>query len=96
MPFVLLMNAATGLMLVLPGHAEFLQRLHECAAQQFAPLLRDSGIGGALAQAELDAWMQPATYARNGNRSLVSSMNQRKVEAWTQFAYNCQPAYEVA
>ena len=27
-PFVLMMNAATGLVLVLPGHAEFLKRLH--------------------------------------------------------------------
>ena len=95
-PFVLLMNAATGLMLVLPGHAEFLRRLHECAAQQLASLLRDCGIGGALADAELDAWRQPATCARNSNRSLVSSMNQRKYEAWTQFAYNRLPAYDVA
>ena len=95
-PFVLLMNAATGLMLVLPGHAEFLRRLHECAAQQLAPLLRDCGINGALAEAELDAWRQPTTYARNSNRSLVSSMNQRKYEAWVQFAYRRLPAYDVA
>ena len=95
-PFVLLMNAATGLMLVLPGHAEFLRRLHECAAQQLDPLLRDCGINGALAEAELDAWKQPSTYARNSNRSLVSSMNQRKYEAWVQFAYNRLPAYDVA
>jgi uncharacterized membrane protein len=95
-PFVLLMNAATGLILVLPGHAEFLRRLHECAGQQLAAVLRDCGIGGALADAELDAWRQPATYARNTNRSLVSSMNQRKFEAWTQFAYNRLPAYDVA
>ncbi len=95
-PFVLMMNAATGLVLVLPGHAEFLRRLHECAAQQLAPLLDTCGIGGPLAEAEVDAWQQPATYARNSNRSLVASMNQRKYDAWTQFAYHQLSAFEVA
>ena len=95
-PFVLMMNAATGLVLVLPGRAEFLKRLHECAAQQLAPLLEVCGIGGPLAEAEVDAWQQPATYAANRNRSLVASMNQRKFDAWTQFAYNRLSAFEVA
>ena len=95
-PFVLMMNAATGLVLVLPGHAEFLKRLHLCAAQQLAALLEVCDIRGALAEAERDAWQQPARYAGNSNRSLVSSMNQRKYEAWTQFAYNRLPAFEVA
>lgn len=95
-PFVLLMNGATGLVLVLPGRAEFLKRLHECAARQLAPLLEICGIGGALAEAELDAWQQPATYARTSNRSAVAALNQRKYEAWTQFAYNGLSAFEVA
>jgi len=95
-PFVLMMNAATGLVLVLPGHAEFLKKLHLCAGQQLAPLLDACGIGGPLAEAEVDAWQQPATYARNGNRSLVASINARKYEAWAQFAYHRLPAYEVA
>lgn len=95
-PFVLLMNAATGTMLVLPGRAADLQRMHEMAAGQLAALLAACGIGGALAEAELVAWRLPPTSARNGNRSLVSSMNQRKYEAWTQFAHNRLTAFEVA
>lgn len=95
-PFVLLMNGATGLALVLPGHAEFLKRLHACAAEQLAPLLEACGIRGPLAEAEVDAWQQPATYGHNSNRSMVASMNQRRYEAWTQFAYNRLPAFEVA
>lgn len=96
-PFVLMMNAATGLVLILPGRAEFLKRLHLCAADQLAPLLAACGIGGPLAEAEVDAWQQqPATYARNSNRSLVASMNQRKHDAWAQFAYNRLSAFEVA
>ena len=87
-PFVLLMNAATGVVLVVPARAADLKRLKSMAAEQLAALFNACGIGGALADAELDAWQQPPTFARNGNRSLVSSMNQRKYEAWTQFAYN--------
>lgn len=95
-PFVLLMNAATGTVLALPGRAADLRRMHEMAAGQLAALLAACGIGGALAEAELVAWRLPPTFVRNGNRSLVSSMNQRKYEAWTQFAYNQQTAFEVA
>lgn len=95
-PFVLMMNAATGLALVLPGRAEFLKRLHLCAAEQLAALLAACDIRGLLAEAEVDAWQQPATYARTSNRSLVASMNQRKFDAWAQFAYNEKSAYEVA
>lgn len=95
-PFVLLLNAATGLVLVLPGHAEFLKRLHLCAAEQLAPLLDVCGIRGALAEAEVDAWRQPPTYARSRDRSLVSAMNQRRYEAWAQFAHNRLTAFEVA
>lgn len=95
-PFVLLMNAATGLMLVLPGHAEFLRRLHECAAQQLAALLDVCAIRSPLADAEIEAWAHPCAFARTVSRSLVSSMNQRKYEAWAQFAYAQIPAFDVA
>ncbi|HUG73024.1 MAG TPA: hypothetical protein VMK82_06360 [Steroidobacteraceae bacterium] len=95
-PFVLMMNAATGLVLVLPGRAEYLKRLHLCAAEQLASLLQACGIEGPLAEAELDAWQQPATYARTSNRSMVASINQRKMDAWTHFAYHGHSAFEVA
>lgn len=95
-PFVLLMNAATGAVLVLPGNAADLKRLHVMAAEQLRFLFAACNIGGALAEAELDAWRLPPTFARNGNRSLVSSMNQRKYEAWSQFAHNRLTAFEVA
>lgn len=95
-PFVLMMNAATGLVLVLPGRAEYLKRLHLCAAEQLAALLQACGIEGPQAQAELDAWQQPATYARTGNRSMVASINRRKMDAWAHLAYNGRSAFEVA
>src|SRR5690606_10019819 len=95
-PYALLMNAATGTMLVLPARAADLRELHVMAARQLGGLLDVLGIDGPLAQAELDALAQPFAYARNGNRSLVASMNQRKYEVWAQFAYNRRTAFEAA
>jgi hypothetical protein len=95
-PFVLVMNAATGLVLVLPARAADLRRLHEMVGEQLGALLDVLGIDGALAEAELDAWREPACFARTTDRSLVASMNQRRHEAWTQFAYNRLTAFEVA
>lgn len=95
-PFVLLMNAATGLVLILPGMAADLRRLHEMAAEQLGSLLEILEIAGPLAQAELDALRAPFAFARNTNRSLVASMNQRKYQVWTQFAYHRLTAFEAA
>lgn len=95
-PFAVLMNAATGLILVLPGKAADLKVLHEMAALQLSGLLEAYSIDGPLAQAELDALQMPFAHARNGNRSWVASMNQRKYGIWTQFAYNQLTAFEAA
>jgi hypothetical protein len=95
-PYALLMNAATGTMLVLPARAADLKELHVMAARQLTGLLEVLGIDGPLAQAELDALAQPFAFARNGNRSLVASMNQRKFQIWAEFAYNQRTAFEAA
>ena len=96
LPFVVMMNSATGLVLVLPGMAADLKRLHEMAALQLAGLMEACGIDNALSQAELDALLQPFSFARSRDRSLVSCMNQRKYEAWSQFAHHRPTAFEVA
>lgn len=95
-PYVLLMNATTGAVLVLPGRAADLKRLHEMAAEQLRFLFAACDVDGALVEAELDAWRLPPAFTRNSNRSLVSSMNQRKYEAWAQFAHGRLSAFEVA
>lgn len=95
-PYALLMNAATGAMLVLPARAADLKRLHVHAAAQLDVLLLACDLRGSLARSELEALEQPFAFARNGNRSLVASMNRRKFEVWAQFAYNGCPALEVA
>lgn len=95
-PFALLMNAATGVVLVLPARAADLKRLHEMAAEQFSALLEHCDIDGPLAEAELDALQEPFTFTHNSNRSLVASLNQLKDDAWGQFAWNRQTAFDVA
>lgn len=95
-PFSLLMNAATGTVLVLPARAADLKRLPVMAAEQLQLLFAACGIASVLAEAELDAWRLPVAFARNGDRSLVASMNQRKYEAWSQFAHDHLTAFEVA
>jgi len=95
-PFALLMNAATGALLVLPARAADLKVLHLMAAKQLAGLLAACGIDGPLAQAELDALAQPFAFTRTRDRSWVASMNRRKFEVWTHFAYGGISAFEAA
>jgi len=95
-PFVLLMNAATGLVLLVSGKAADLKLLHVQAADQLGWLLRHCGLSGPLAEAELDALRQPFAFARNSNRSLVASMNLLKHEVWLHFAHDGMNLHEVA
>jgi hypothetical protein len=95
-PHVLLMNAATGALLVLPGRAADLKRLHELAAAQLALLFRALGIQSEAAGAELGAWQEMPRFTRNSNRSLVTSMNLRKHETWLHLADHDRTPFEVA
>lgn len=88
-PFVLLLNAATGASLVLPGRAADLRDLHAHAGQQLFKLLTHFGfdLDGALVSAELRAWRTAPVYANTRDRSLLGSLNRFKFEAWHHFAY---------
>lgn len=88
-PFVLLLNAATGAGLVLPGRAAALRAMHAHAAEQLALIFRRYGIDpvrGAAA-AELEAWSSFPVLAKTRDRSLLGSMNSFKASAWQQFAH---------
>ena len=88
-PFVLLLNAATGATLVLPGRAADLRDLHIHAGQQLFKLFMHYGfdLNTSLAGAELRAWEAPPTYANTRDRSLLGSLNRLRFEAWHHFAY---------
>lgn len=88
-PFVLLLNAATGAGMVLPGRAADLRGLHLHARRQLALLLMHYGFDPAspMCEAELQAWAEPPVYAATRDRSLLGSMNQFKEMAWHHFAY---------
>ena len=87
-PFVVLINAATGAGLVLPGDAANLRRLHERALLQFAALSQHVGLHGAGVDAELNGFHTGFTCANTRDRSLLSTLNQRKYGSWMGFEHN--------
>jgi STAS-like domain of unknown function (DUF4325) len=85
-PFVVMLNAATGAGLVLPGRAAELRRLHMHARDQLRLLFAHYGIAGALADGELACWDAPLQYAATRDRSLLGSLRRFKDETWHRFA----------
>lgn len=81
-PFVVMLNAATGAMLVLPGDAANLRRLHERALLQFAMLAEHFGVRGAVVDAELHGFDAGFAFGATRDRSLLTSLNQRKYGVW--------------
>lgn len=81
-PFVVMLNAATGAALVLPGDAANLRKLHERALLQFAVVSEHFGLRGAGVDAELDGFHAGFAWAATRDRSLLSSLNQRKYAVW--------------
>lgn len=95
-PFVMLLNAATGAVLVLPGDAAGLRRLHERALLQFAGLCEHFGLRGAGVDAELHGFDAGFACAATRDRSLLASLNQRKSGAWIGFEHNGYAFMETA
>jgi hypothetical protein len=81
-PFVVMLNVATGAVLVLPGDAAGLRRLHEKALLQFAAISEHYGMRGADVDAELHGFDAGFAFAATRDRSLLSSINQRKLGVW--------------
>lgn len=86
-PFVVMLNGATGATLVLDGSAMGLRILHERALLQFALLCGHFNIAGPLVDAELDGFRANFTFAPTRDRSLLSSLNNRKFGAWIGFEH---------
>lgn len=95
-PFVVMLNAATGVVLVLPGNAAGLRRLNERALLQFAFLCEHFGLSGPAVDAELRGFDTGFAYGATRDRSAISSLNQRKTEVWMQFEYNVLSPEEAA
>lgn len=88
-PFVVMLNAATGAVLVLPGRAQDLRDLHIHAGQQMFKLLGHFGFDLEQPQvrAELMAWETPPQHAKTLDRSLLGSLIRVKFETWDHFAH---------
>ncbi|WP_305805371.1 hypothetical protein [Stenotrophomonas sp. YIM B06876] len=95
-PFVVLLNAATGAVLVLPGNAAGLRRLHESALLQFAGICHHHGLHGQGVEAELAGFHAGFTYAATRDRSLLASLNQRKFAFWLDLEHSDRSLPEVA
>ncbi len=76
--FVVMLNAAIGAVLALPGDAAGLRRLPEHARSQFAALCEYHGLRGESVDAELHGFAAGLTCARTRDRSLLGSLNERK------------------
>lgn len=95
-PFVVMLNAATGATLMLPGNAASLRRLHELAAQQFTAIAALYGLHGARVDAEVDGFAGGFVFGTTADRSLLASMNQRKVGFWMRMEHTGQSLPEAA
>ena len=87
-PFVVMLNASTGAVLMLNGHAQGLRSLQERAFLQFASLCEFFGIRGPAVDAELHGFHAGFAFGKTRDRSLLSSINQRKFGAWMGFEWN--------
>lgn len=95
-PYVVMLNGATGAMLVLNGNAAGLRILHERALLQFASLCEYLGVHGPLVAAELHGFDAGFSFGKAIDRSLISSINQRKVNAWIGFEHRSESLAEAA
>lgn len=86
-PFVVMLNATTGATLVLPGNANGLKLLHQNAQWQFALIAGHFGMAGAAVEAELAALGSGFAVAATRDRSLLGSLNNRKVSVWRDLEY---------
>lgn len=87
-PFLLMLNAQTGITLVLPARANQLKEINFYAAVQLALLFEHYGIQSPLAEAELLAWQQPIQFAKTQSRSLLTSMNRLRDDTWDDFEHH--------
>lgn len=87
-PFVVMLNASTGAVLMLNGNAQGLRSLQERAFLQFASLCESFGIRGPMVDAELHGFHAGFAFGKTRDRSLIASIDQRKFGAWMGFEWN--------
>jgi hypothetical protein len=83
-PFAMMLNCSTGATLVLTADASGLRLLQERALLQFAFLSEHYGLRGPGVDAELHGFHAGFTFAATRDRSLLSSINQRKSGVWNE------------
>lgn len=87
-PYVVLLNGVTGAILVLNGNAAGVRGLHERALLQFASLCENFGVSGPKVEAELRGFDAGFAFGATRDRSLLTSLSQRRFEAWMGFEHS--------
>ena len=95
-PFVVMLNVATGATLVLPGRAADLRRMHIHASLQFAVLCEYFGLAGPAVAAETECLESGFMHAPTCDRSILGSLNERKVATWMHFEHDGSLSAEAA
>jgi hypothetical protein len=95
-PFVVMLNAATGVVLVLAGDAAGVRRLHEQALLQFAALCEHFDLRGPQVDAELRGFDAGFALGPTRDRSLLASLNGRKQSAWLEFEHGGHSLFDAA
>lgn len=95
-PYVVMLNAATGAVLVLNGNAAGLRVLHERAALKFASVCAYYGIDSDKVDAEVAALQAGFVFGSTADRSLLASINQRKEGAWLRFEHGVHSLVDAA
>ena len=95
-PFVVMLNAATGAVLVLPGDAATLRKLEASARRQLEVIGRKFKLDGAAFEAELQGFDIGVIYGRTRDRSLLSSLNNRKLGVWMGLEHGDAPLETIA
>lgn len=93
---VLMLNGATGAVLVLADNAADLRRLQESALLQFAALCEQHDLRGTGVVAELHGFDAGFSFAPTRDRSLLSSLNQRKFEVSLDFEHDDTSLFDSA
>lgn len=95
-PMVVLMNADTGVVMVLPGMAADLVRLSLHAQLHFEVLCHLFDLQGKAVEAEIRGFKGGFYCGATRDRSLLGSLNERKFEVAASFDHGTESMFDVA
>jgi hypothetical protein len=87
-PFVVMLNASTGAVLMLNGNAQGCARCRSARFCNLLPCASSSAFAVLMVDAELHGFHAGFAFGKTRDRSLIASIDQRKFGAWMGFEWN--------